>query len=93
MTKLEEIERWIKSDESDPPEGIIPGLGTACQPFTLEAAQEACGIYLKVQLDGFMYEEGEAMEVAEMVLRVVSAWWRRREVMHSNPEMFGVLVH
>jgi hypothetical protein len=93
MTKLEEIERWIKSDEADPPEGIIPGLVPGCQHFTVEAVQESCGIYLNVKLDGFMYEEGEAMEVAEMILRVVSAWWRRHEFRRSNPAVFGFTVH
>jgi hypothetical protein len=93
MTRLSEIERWIKSDEADPPEGIIPGLRPGCQHFTVEAVQEACGIYLNVKLDSFMYEEAEAMEVAEMILRVVASWWRRREVMHTNPEVFGFSVH
>jgi len=93
MTKLEEMERWIKSDKTDPPKGIIPGLEPVCQHFSIEAVQESCGIYLNVKLDSFMYEEAEAMEVTEMILRVVSAWWRRHEVMHRNPEVFGCQVH
>jgi putative SOS response-associated peptidase YedK len=92
MTRLAEIEQWLKDDNPESPEDILSRAMGGCQPFTVEAAQESMGIYLNVKLDSFMYEEAEAMEVAEMVLRVVSSWWRRREVMHKNPEVFGFRV-
>ena len=92
MTRFGDIDKWLKSDNQEPPLGILPCEVGDCQPFSVEAVQESCGIYLNVKLDSFMYEEDEAMEVAEMILRVVSSWWRRREVMHKNQEVYGYSV-
>ena len=58
-----------------------------------EVSSADLGIDIHLKMDGFAFNELEAAEVAEMLMRVIQAWVRRRELTHLNLDKFGISVH
>jgi len=51
------------------------------------------GVTVFVSLSSEHYTEDEEQEIADMVIRVITAWSRRRATMLANPGLYGIQVN
>ncbi len=58
-----------------------------------ELSSKELGIKAVISFDTVLYDATEIAEVSEMLASVMEAWHKRREMVLSNPRLYGFEIH